>query len=49
MSAIYPMHSEYRTIMLCYTVLWILNLIFNAIFTAVVYTRYVKTGTCKKI
>lgn len=49
MQFIYPLKPEYSTIMLCYTVAWILNLLFYAIFTTFVYGKYVKTGICKKI
>ena len=49
MSVIYPTSTKFSTVMLCYTVSWVLNLIFYIIFTMVVYRRYVKTGACKKI
>lgn len=49
MTVIYPMNSKFSTIMLCYTVSWVLNLVFYIVFATVVYRKYVKTGVCKKI
>lgn len=49
MQFIYPLNPKFSTIMLCYTMAWILNLLFYVVFTAFVYRRYVKTGVCKKI
>lgn len=49
MRFIYPMTYKFSTIMLCYTVSWVLNLIFYLLFAVVVFRRYVKTGHCKKI
>lgn len=49
MTVIYPTNPKFSTIMLCYTVSWVLNLVFYIIFTTVVYRKYVKTGICKKI
>lgn len=49
MQCIYPLNPEFKTIMLCYTVAWTLNLLFYMIFFSIIYIRYVKTGKCKKI
>jgi len=49
MQAVYPQSPKYTTIMLCYPVAWILNMIFYVIAVFFVYRRYVKTGVCKKI
>ena len=49
MQFVYPLKPEFSTVMLCFTVSWILNMLFYAIFTAFVYRRYVKKGICKKI
>lgn len=49
MQAVYPRYPKFSTIMLCYTVSWILNLSFYVIAFGFVYRRYVKTGICKKI
>lgn len=49
MRFVYPMTYKFSTIMLCYTVSWVLNLCFYLVFAAVVYRRYAKTGHCKKI
>ena len=49
MSVVYPKNAQFSTIMFCFTVSWILNLIFYAIFAMAVYGRYVKTGKCRKI
>lgn len=49
MQWIYPMRLQFSTIMLCYTVAWILNLLFYVIFLSFIYRKYVKTGICKKI
>ena len=38
-----------ETIMLSYTVSWILNAVFYIICVFVIYRKYVKTGICKKI
>ncbi|MBE6642472.1 MAG: MATE family efflux transporter [Ruminococcaceae bacterium] len=49
MQFIYPLCPKFVTIMQCYTVAWLLNLLFYAIFGFVVYRRYVKKGICKEI
>jgi len=49
MSVVYPRIPTFGIVMLCYTVCWVLHLVFYLIFTAVVYRRYVKTGICKKV
>ena len=49
MQYVYPLCEQFSTIMQCYTVAWLLNLSFYIVFTAIVYTRYVKTGKCKEI
>ena len=49
MQFVYPMKPEFSTVVLCFTVSWILNMIFCAIFTSIVYLRYTKKGICKKI
>ena len=49
MQFIYPLKPEFSTIVLCFTVSWILNMIFYAIFTSIVYFRYTRKGICKKI
>ena len=49
MMCIYPLNVKFSTVMQCYTVSWVLNLIFYLIFFVVVYRRYTKTGVCKKI
>ena len=49
MQLVYPRYQEFNTIMRCYTVSWILNMIFYAIFFTFIYLRYTKKGICKKI
>lgn len=49
MQFVYPLRPEYSTILQCFLVSWTLNMLFYAIFTAVVHIRYVKYGICKKI
>ena len=49
MTAIYPRMPDFSTIMLCFPVSWVLNMLFYAIFFAVVYLRYTKKDICKKI
>lgn len=49
MQFIYPIYPKFVTVMQCYTVAWILNLVFYMLFTSIVYTRYVKKGICKEI
>jgi Na+-driven multidrug efflux pump len=49
MQFIYPQSAEFSTIMLCFPVSWVLNMMFYAIFFTVVYIRYTKKGICKKI
>ena len=49
MQFIYPLKPEFSTIMLCFTVSWLLNMTFYSIFTSFIYRRYVKKGICKKI
>ena len=49
MQVIYPMNRTFEMVMLCFTVSWILNMIFYGACFAVIYYRYVKKGICKKI
>ncbi|MBQ9132761.1 MAG: MATE family efflux transporter [Clostridia bacterium] len=49
MQLVYPRYQSFDTVMLCFTVSWILNMLFYAAVFAVVYYRYVKKGICKKI
>ena len=49
MQFIYPLSEKFSTIMLCYTVSWILNLTFYILFTSVIYQRYTKKGICREI
>ncbi|MBE6578100.1 MAG: MATE family efflux transporter [Ruminococcaceae bacterium] len=49
MQFIYPQRADFATIMLCFPVSWLLNMLFYAIFFTVVYIRYTKKGICKKI
>lgn len=49
MLLVYPKFPTINTIMLCYLVSWILNMILYATFFTVVYRRYTKKGICKKI
>ena len=49
MQFVYPLYPHFATIMQCYTVAWILNLVFYILFSSIVYTRYVKKGICKEI
>ncbi|MBQ7338417.1 MAG: MATE family efflux transporter [Clostridia bacterium] len=49
MQFIYPLHKSFDTIMLCFTMSYVLNMLFYIVFFAVVYYRYTKKGICKKI
>lgn len=49
MQFIYPIYPRYVTIMQCYIVAWLLNLVFYVLFFAFVYRRYVKKGICREI
>lgn len=49
MLMVYPKFPTINTIMLCYLVSWVLNMILYATFFTVVYRRYTKKGICKKI
>ena len=49
MQFIYPIVPKYTTIMQCYIVAWVLNLIFYTLFTVIVYRRYTKKGLCREI
>lgn len=49
MQFVYPLYPRFATIMQCYTVAWILNLVFYILFSSIVYTRYVRKGVCKEI
>ena len=49
MQFVYPIYQTFDTIMLCYTVAWILNMIFYIVFFTFVYLRYTRKGICKKI
>ena len=49
MQVIYPKNETFEMVMLCYTVSWILNMLFYATFFTIIYYRYVKKGICKKI
>jgi len=49
MQLIYPLNPVFDTIMLCFTVSWILNLTLYAVFFTVIYRRYTIKGICKRI
>jgi putative MATE family efflux protein len=49
MLLVYPKFPTFNTIMLCYLVSWVLNMILYATFFTAVYRRYTKKGICKKI
>lgn len=49
MQLVYPKNPTFDTIMLCFTVSWILNMLLCAVFFAFVYWRYTRKGICKKI
>lgn len=49
MRYVYPIYPQFVTIMQCYLVAWILNLILYTIFSTIVFRRYVKNGICKEI
>ena len=49
MLLVYPKFPTINTIMFCYLVSWVLNMILYATFFTVVYRRYTKKGICKKI
>lgn len=49
MLCIYPLNPTFDTLMLCFTASWITKGLAYIAFLAVVYTRYVKTGICKKM
>ena len=49
MQIIYPLHPTFQMVMLCFTVSWILNMLFYGACFAVIYYRYVKKGICRKI
>ena len=49
MQWVYPLKPEFETIPQCFTVSWILNMLFCTVFFAFVYWRYVKRGVCKRI
>ncbi len=49
MQLVYPLFPMFSTVMLCFLVSWILNMLLYAVFFTIVYIRYSKTGKCKKI
>ena len=49
MQFIYPANETFGMVMQCFLVSWILNMLFYMVLFAVVYTRYVKKGICKKV
>ena len=49
MQLVYPQNPVFSTIPLCFTISWILNMTFYAIFFFFVYLRYTKKGIRKKI
>ena len=49
MQFIYPINQTFGMVMQCFLVSWLLNMTFYMILFAVVYTRYMKKGICKKI
>lgn len=49
MQVIYPHYQSFTNLMLCFTVSWILNMIFYVFIYAIVFFRYTKKGICKKI
>lgn len=49
MQFVYPISPKFETIMLCYTVAWILNLSFYVVAMLIVYRRYFVKGICKRI
>jgi hypothetical protein len=48
MQLVYPKNPTFETVMSCFTVSWTLNMLFNAIFVAIISYRYSK-GKYKKI
>ena len=48
MQFIYPMNPTWSMLMLCFTVSWILVMVFNSCVTTVISLRY-RRGYCKKI
>ncbi len=49
MQVIYPQVQSFKMLILCFTVSWLLNMVFYVSFFAVIYWRYVKKGICKKV
>lgn len=49
MQVVYPRNPIFDTVMACFTVSWILNMLFNAVFVAILNRRYDKKGLYKKI
>ena len=49
MQVIYPHHPTFDMVMLCFSVAWIINMLFYGGFFLAIYRRYVKKGICKKI
>lgn len=48
MAVIYPVHTSYASLIMCFAVSWILTFICNTVIFAVIYTRYRK-GKYKRI
>lgn len=49
MQFVYPKSPKFETVMLCFTVSWILNMLLYAVFFSIVYFRYTRKGIYKKI
>lgn len=49
MQFIYPLNQTYGMVMQCFLVSWLLNMMFYSVLFAVIYTRYMKKGICKKV
>ena len=49
MQFIYPLNQTFGMVMQCFLVSWLLNMTFYIILFAVVYTRYMKKGICKRV
>ncbi len=49
MQVIYPMNQSFYMVVLCFTVSWLINMLFYGACFAVIYYRYVKRGICRKI
>jgi putative MATE family efflux protein len=49
MQLIYPRYQTFDMVMLCFPASWILWMIYFTVCFAIIYTRYIKKGICKKI